>query len=206
MKIIKKHALLGRWNHWINFPVLTILVWSGLLIYWANPIYFIPGEWLDAIGLDHKLGLGMAWHFSFGILFVLNGLCYVIYLWYSKQWRYLFPEKKSFGDAWNVLLHDLKIRKEPLPTQVKYNGAQRVTYTAVLFLALIAVLTGFAIYKPVQLNGLLQIFGGYGPARLFHFLIALSFIAFFIVHILQVVRAGWNNFRAMVTGWEKKDE
>ena len=40
-KIVTKHTLAVRWFHWINFPILAIMIWSGLLIYWANDIYKI---------------------------------------------------------------------------------------------------------------------------------------------------------------------
>jgi thiosulfate reductase cytochrome b subunit len=176
-QIEKKHSLMVRWNHWVNFPALTIMVWSGFLIYWASPAYFIPGTWLDAIGWNYQLAKGMAWHFAFGILFVVNGLLYVGYLLYSGEWR--FPH---------------------------YHGLQRWAYWGVIGLALLAILSGFAIFKPIQLSGLAWMFGGYTPARLIHFLIAWGFISFFIVHVIQVARAGWNTFRAMITGWEKKDE
>ncbi len=206
MKIVKKHLLVTRWNHWINFPVLTVMVWSGFLIYWANPAYFIPGSWLDAVGWNFQLAKGMAWHFAFGVLFFVNGLCYVIYLIYSKHWHYLLPDRNSFHDGWTVFLHDIRVYKGPLPEKVKYNGAQRLTYPFVILLGLLSILTGFAIYKPIQLAGLAQLFGGYSWARLIHFLVALLFIGFFVVHMIQVTRSGWNNFRAMITGWEKKDE
>lgn len=206
IQVVKKHLLLTRWNHWINFPVLTIMVWSGLLIYWANPVYLLPDTWLDTVGLNFQLAKGMAWHFAFGILFLLNGLCYVIYLVYSKHWRYILPDRNSVRDAYQVFLHDFHLRKEAPPAHVKYNGAQRLTYSFVILLGILAIFTGFAIYKPIQLNWLTQIFGGYRPARLIHFLIALSFVGFFVVHIIQVTRSGWNNFRAMITGLEKKDE
>src|SRR6266568_2961674 len=36
MKLLeKKHPLAIRWFHWINFPVLMIMIWSGIMIYWA---------------------------------------------------------------------------------------------------------------------------------------------------------------------------
>ena len=206
IQIVKKHPLLTRWNHWINFPVLTIMVWSGLLIYWANPEYLLPGEWLSAIGLGANLALGLSWHFVFAFVFILNGFCYVAYMIYAKHWRYLFPDRNSFKESFQVLLHDLHISKNPLPPQVKYNAAQRLTYTAVIFLGLLAVLSGLAMYKPVQLSWLSQSLGGYVPSRVIHFIVTMSFVAFFIVHIVQVIRAGWNNFRAMITGWEKKSE
>jgi thiosulfate reductase cytochrome b subunit len=63
-------------------------------------------------------------------------------------------------------------------------------------------LTGLAIYKPAQLGWLAALFGGYRGARLIHFLLTLGYLGFFVVHIAQVVRAGWNNFRSMVIGYE----
>jgi hypothetical protein len=35
----KKHPLAIRWLHWINFPLLALMIWCGLLIYWANPVF-----------------------------------------------------------------------------------------------------------------------------------------------------------------------
>ena len=65
-----------------------------------------------------------------------------------------------------------------------------------------SLLTGLAIYKPVQVAWLTTLLGGYPLARLEHFVLTLGYVAFFVIHITQVVRAGWNNFRAMVIGVE----
>jgi thiosulfate reductase cytochrome b subunit len=64
------------------------------------------------------------------------------------------------------------------------------------------LLTGLAIYKPTQAHWLTTLLGGYEMARWLHFWVTMSFLAFFVVHIVQVVLAGWNNFRAMVSGRE----
>ncbi|HEV2246124.1 MAG TPA: thiosulfate reductase, partial [Terriglobia bacterium] len=34
-----KHSLAIRWFHWVNFPLLAVMIWSGLWIYWANDVY-----------------------------------------------------------------------------------------------------------------------------------------------------------------------
>lgn len=201
----KKHPLAIRWNHWVNFPVLTIMIWSGLLIYWANDIYFLPGSWLDAVGMHHKLAQGMSWHFPFAVVFGINGALYAGFLFVSGQWRYVFPDRRSIKEAVIVFLHDFKIYKGPLPKKIKYNGAQRFAYTGMLFLGFAALVTGLAIYKPIQLSWLTYLLGGYEAARFQHFIITIAFVAFFFVHITQVIRAGWNNFRAMFTGLEKRD-
>jgi len=66
----------------------------------------------------------------------------------------------------------------------------------------VMLLTGLAIYKPTQLHWLTSLFGGYEMARWIHFWTTMGFLGFFVVHIVQVLLAGWNNFRAMVSGYE----
>ncbi|MFT7601631.1 MAG: thiosulfate reductase cytochrome b subunit [Acidimicrobiales bacterium] len=216
----RKHRRATRWMHWINFPLLSIMIWSGLRIYWADtrdPFGFGVGlvgwHWFDFLpdpvnetfGLERKLAKGMAYHFTFGWFFVLNGLAYVLFTARSGEWRKLLPERRSASDALLVVRHDLFIRNKPLPPQGKYNGAQRWSYSLIVFLGAIAVITGFAIYKPTQLNLLTSLFGGYENARAIHFGVTMAFIGFFVVHLLQVARAGWRNFTSMVTGYELKE-
>jgi thiosulfate reductase cytochrome b subunit len=99
------------------------------------------------------------------------------------------------------VLHDLGIRKQPLPRR-KFNGAQRLAYTGVIAMGAGSLLTGLAIYKPVQAAWLTTLLGGYPMARLEHFALTVGYVLFFVIHITQVIRAGWNNFRAMVIGVE----
>ena len=65
-----------------------------------------------------------------------------------------------------------------------------------------SVITGFAIYKPVQVQWVTTVCGGYEAARMEHFILTLGYVLFFVIHIFQVIRAGWNNFRAMIAGFE----
>jgi thiosulfate reductase cytochrome b subunit len=133
--------------------------------------------------------------------FVINGFLYVLYLFISGEWRLIFPNKRSLKESWQVVLHDLHIRKE-LPLQKKYNAAQRIAYTGVIFMGIGSLLTGLSIYKPIQFNFLCNLLGGYEWARAEHFILTILFILFFLVHIIQVIIAGWNNFSGMVTGFE----
>jgi thiosulfate reductase cytochrome b subunit len=138
-------------------------------------------------------------------LFAINGLFYVLYTFISGEWRQLLPNRHTPREAWHVVLHDLRLRKEPLP-RAKYNGAQRLAYTGVIAMAAGSLVTGLAIYKPTQLAWLTNLLGGYPWARAEHFALMIGFVVFFFVHITQVVRAGWNNFRGMVTGYELTPE
>src|SRR5262249_39049538 len=137
--------------------------------------------------------------------FMLNGLAYVLYVALSGEWRDLLPGRRSLRESFHVVLHDLGLRRDP-PPRAKFNAAQRIAYTGVILMGGGSLLSGFAIYKPTQLNWLAALMGGYPAARLWHFLLAVGYIAFFGVHIAQVIRTGWNNFRAMLTGYEVVQE
>ncbi|MDB5203537.1 MAG: thiosulfate reductase [Ferruginibacter sp.] len=211
-KIAKKHSLAIRWFHWVNFPILLVMIWSGLLIYWANDVYrigwgkttilkFFPDSFYKALHVPFRLAEGMSLHFVFMWLFAINGLLYFLYLLFSKEYKLIFPNRHSLKEGWLVLLHDLHLRKG-LPPQKKYNAAQRLAYTGVIVMGFLMLLTGLAIYKPAQLNFLCSILGGYEWARAEHFIITLLFVLFFFVHIIQVIIAGWNNFQSMITGFD----
>jgi len=203
VSIQAKHPVWIRWAHWVNFPFLALMLLSGIEIYWARDAYtpFIPDAVYRFFGLNNKLADGMALHFAAAWIFVVNGVAYLLYLAISGEWKELAPKPAHLGQALAVMLHDLGLRKT-LPPQGKFNAAQRIAYSSVLAMGALAVVSGFAIYKPIQLHWLTTLFGGYQGARLVHFLMAVGIVAFFLVHIAQVIRAGWNNFQAMVTGYE----
>jgi thiosulfate reductase cytochrome b subunit len=211
-RIVSKHPLAIRWFHWANFPILACMIWSGLLIYWANDEYkivvgkkvlfqFFPDAFYKALGIPFRLAEGMNWHFLFMWLFFINGLLYIVYTVISGQWRYLLPNRHSFKEAWQVVLHDLHIRRTS-PPFLKYNGGQRIAYTSVIVMGVGSLITGLAIYKPVQFSAIAWLCGGYKAARLEHFILTIGYVLFFLVHLLQVLKAGWNNFQAMITGFE----
>lgn len=188
------------------------MIWSGLLIYWAYDPYtvrvgniqvyhFFPDSFYKALNMPFHLAKGMSFHFFFMWLFFVNGFLYVAYTIFSGEWRYLLPQKKSWKEAWQVLLHDLHIKRY-LPEQLKYNAAQRIAYTAIIVMGFGSIITGLSIYKPIQFRWLVWLCGGYEAARLEHFMLTIGYVLFFIIHVVQVVITGWNNFQSMVTGLE----
>lgn len=184
MRVREKHSLTLRLVHWLNVPLLALMIWSGLLIYWAtDPYYwpFFPKWFFELLDIPSRLAEGMAIHFSIGWLFIINGLIYLSWVLLSGHWRHLKPSLEKNG---------------------YFNRSQRVAYSGVIVLAILGVLSGFAIYKPVQLSWLSALFGGYKGARFVHFVVMISLCLFIFVHIVQVIRAGWNTFRAMVAGFE----
>jgi len=205
-RLERKHPLAIRWFHWINFPLLAVMVWSGAMIYWANQVYlfkFSERMW-EKLHLAFRLAEGMAIHFFFMWLFAINGVAYVLYTIVSGEWRELVPDRRSFVQAIQVTLHDLHLRREA-PPQGKYNGAQRIAYTAIVVMGFLSLVSGLAIYKPVQLKWLSWLLGGYRGARFVHYWMTIGYVAFFVVHVAQVIRTGWNNFRAMIIGVELRE-
>lgn len=221
IRLEKKHPLAIRWMHWVNFPVLFTMIWSGLLIYWndsdnayqhPHAVYrvgvgsltlvrlFPPWFW-KAINAPYRVTEGLGYHFFFMWIFAINGILYVTYLLISGEWRLLVPERRSLVDAIQVTLVDLHLRKG-LPPQKKYNGAQRIAYSAVILMGLGSLVTGLSIYKPTQVHWVTTLLGGYEMARWEHFWLTMGFCGFFVVHVVQVALAGWNNFRSMVSGYE----
>jgi len=201
-RLVRKHPLAIRWFHWINFPLLAVMIWSGTLIYWANPAYVkLPQRAWQALHVNNRLAEGMALHFFFMWLFAINGIAYVIYTVVSGEWRELVPNRSSFRNAWQTMLHDLHLRKEA-PPHGKFNGAQQIAYTLIVVMGFGSLVTGLAIYKPVQFAWLTSLFGGYPVARFLHFALTVGYVLFFLIHVGQVVKTGWNNFRAMIIGYE----
>ena len=212
IRVDRKHRLTTRWTHWVNFPVLFVMVWSGLLIYWAHDVYrvglssitlfhFFPKGFYQSLHIDHRLADGMALHFLFMWFFALNGVAYVIYTLVSGEWRTMVPDRNSLRDSLQVVLHDLGLSKH-CPPEGKYNAAQKIAYTSVVLMGFGSLLTGLAIYRPTQVSWLTTLLGGYEMARWEHFWLTMGYVAFFVIHVAQVARAGWNNFRSMVMGYE----
>ncbi len=219
IRIDEKHPLAIRWMHWVNFPVLFTMVWSGLLIYWNDSdnaynyphrVYRIglgrftllrlfPNWFYNLFHVPYHVTQGLGYHSFFMWVFIVNGLAWVAYTAFSGEWRFVIPLKSSLRDAIQVTLVDLRLRKG-LPPQTKYNGGQRIAYTSCALMGVMMVLTGFAIWKPTQLHLLTTLCGGYEMARWLHFWTTMSFMGFFLIHVYQVIAAGWSNFRSMVSG------
>ncbi len=209
--------------HWINFPVLFLMILSGIRIYWnttdnahlhPHAVYrigFGSHTWMQlfpesvwkALNIPWHVTQGLGDHFFFMWIFAANGVAYVLYMLISGEWRFLLPRRESFVEAAQVILVTLGLRKQR-PSQKKYNGAQRIAYTTVIAMGAGSLLTGLAIYKPTQLHLLTTALGGYEWARWEHFWLTMGFCLFFLVHVAQVAFAGWNNFRSMVSGYEIK--
>lgn len=205
------HPRWVRWSHWLNVPILAVMVWSGMRIYWAERIYafgigpvelfaFWPQWVYELFDLEFRLASGMAYHFTFAWLFAINGAVYLAWYVGTGRWRRLVPDRGDLADAPKVVAHDLHLRDDA-PAHGTYNAAQKVTYTLVVLMGVMLVVSGVAILKSTQVQWLTGLLGGYAFARLIHFTMTIGLMVFFVVHLLQVARAGLGNLLSMVTGY-----
>jgi thiosulfate reductase cytochrome b subunit len=187
------------------------MIGSGLQIYLAFPhigqkgkVFGVPNpldmqtfpEWSR---LGGWLAGGLNWHFALAWPFVICGAAYLLFLVVSGEWRSLVFRPRDTGPAIQMQLYYMRLRREE-PPQGKHNALQKLAYTAILILATISVLSGFAIYKPVQLSWLVKLFGGYELTRYWHFIAVWLFVAFVIVHVLAVFLSDPASLRAIITG------
>jgi thiosulfate reductase cytochrome b subunit len=207
---VKRYHGLVRLAHWLNAIVLLGMIASGLQIYMAFRHFGPRGEPypnpFDGAALPEWSRLGgwlaggLNWHFALAWPFVITGLLYLGFLAWSGEWRSLLFRPRDIGPAIQMQLYYLRLRREH-PPQGKHNALQKGAYTAIVLLGVLSVLTGFAIYKPVQLSWLTRLFGGYELARYWHFWAVWIFVAFTLLHVVLVLVVDPASLRAMITGW-----
>jgi thiosulfate reductase cytochrome b subunit len=209
--LVHRHHWLVRVTHWANAVLLVGMIASGLQIYNAfghfgrrgGPFYPNPFDgkpfprWAT---LGGWLAGGLNWHFALAWPFVLTGAAYLLYMVVSGEWRSLLFRPSDVPRAIAMQLYYLRLRKQH-PPQGKHNALQKGAYTFILLLAVISVLSGFAVYKPAQLSWLTALFGGYELARYWHFWAVFLFLAFTLVHVTLVLVVDPASLRAMITGW-----
>jgi thiosulfate reductase cytochrome b subunit len=207
---LREQPLVIRVVHWCNVIFLILMAGSGLQIFAAYPSlgpqgaqydwYPLqdtpPPEWLTIGGW---LAGGRRWHFAIAWFFVLNGIIYVSYFFASGEWRRrLFLPRRDVVNALRQFAYYLRLRKDPPPPDF-YNGLQRLAYSSVILFGVVMVLSGLAIYKPVQLHFLILLFGGYDGARVVH-LGGLVLLAMFVVTHLILVATHPREIVKMITG------
>jgi Ni/Fe-hydrogenase b-type cytochrome subunit len=205
-----RHHWIVRVTHWVNVVALTIMIASGLRIFNAYPQFARKGEefccwpwegtpvpaWLTFGGW---LAGARNWHFAMMCVLALNGLVYLAFVYLHGEWRDLVPRRRDPRDAWEMVKFYLFVRKDH-PRQGKHNALQKLVYFSLPILGLLAVLTGLAIWKPVSLAPLTDLFGGYVWARYWHFMVMLALVALSVGHVFMVFAVDPQSLRAMTTG------
>ena len=190
------HPLPVRIMHWINTVAILIMISSGWKIYNDDAIF----GWLhfpDSLALGRWAQNGLQWHF-FGMWIVaFNGLAYVIYGFATGRFRrMLLPIR--LHDLLAAIKDALRLRlAHDDPTQ--YNAVQRVLYIGVILVVVLIVLSGLALWKPVQFSEFASLFYDFQTTRVIHFLCMTAIVLFLVVHVGLALLVP-HTLVAMVTG------
>jgi len=190
------HPLAVRIMHWTNAFAMVVMIGSGWGI---NDDYVIIPHW--QFGIHLRLGNGapqsLLWHFAGMWLLAVNGLAYLTYGIATGRLRErLLPIR--IGDVIRTVRDTLHfhIDHSDLTT---YNAVQKLLYIVVILAGVSQVVTGLAIWKPVQFSGLASFLGGFQSARLLHFIGMSVIVGFLVVHVALSLLVP-STLRAMLTG------
>ena len=184
-----------RIMHWINALAMILMIMSGWQIYNASPLF--PFRFPASITLGGWLAGGLLWHFAAMWLLMVNGVAYVITGFASGRFR-----KKLLPITPNGVIGDMKkaltfkLAHDDLST---YNYVQRLLYAGIIAVGIVIVLSGLSIWKPVQLQYLTALFGGYDVARYVHFVCMALIVLFLIIHVALAILVP-KSLRAMIIG------
>ncbi|HEY5066683.1 MAG TPA: cytochrome b/b6 domain-containing protein [Xanthobacteraceae bacterium] len=184
-----------RTVHWINAVAIVLMVMSGWQIYDASPLFGF--SFPAAITLGGWLAGGLLWHFAAMWLLMVNGLVYLTLGFVTGRFRRkLLPITPSGVLADTKAALTGKLSHDDL---TRYNYVQKLLYAGIIVVGIVIVLSGLSIWKPVQLQYLTALFGGYDVARYVHFFCMAAIVAFLAVHVALALLVP-KSLRAMIIG------
>jgi thiosulfate reductase cytochrome b subunit len=175
--------------------------------------YADPSKWVyDHFGRPRGVTGALRLHWLCVYLFMLDGVVYLLGLGLGGGYRALVPRWSDLRDGFGMALGYGRTfvdklmgrRRERMLERTKYNPLQRLAYFAMPVAGLLAILTGWAMHKPMQLYWLAAILGGYDWARVWHFWLTWVFILFIVPHVILIALDGWDTTRSMIFGWSEK--
>ena len=190
------HPLPLRIMHWIYAAAIFIMIGSGWKIY-NDDILFSFLRFPDAVVIGKWAQYGLQWHFFGMWIFVLNGIAYFCYgIISGRFWQKLLPisPREVFVTVGEALR--FRLRHDDL---THYNAVQKVLYLGVMAVGVLIVMSGLALWKPVQFSELANLFGSFQTIRLIHFLCMTAIVAFIVVHVTLALLVP-RSLLAMLTG------
>ena len=184
-----------RIGHWINAVAMIVMIGSGWQIYNASPLFSFTFP--RAITLGEWLGGAIMWHFAAMWVLVINGLVYVtLGILTGRFRRKLLPiYPRDVMDDVAAALRG-KLSHDDISV---YNSVQRLLYLGVILAGVVVVLSGTAIWKPVQYQELTALFGGFDTARYVHFAAMSAIVGFLVVHVALAILVP-KTIKAMIVG------
>lgn len=166
--------------HWVNAVTIFIMVGSGWKIY-NDEVLFGWLHFPEVLTIGKWAQHGLQWHFFGMWILVINGLSYLTYGLLSGRFRrMLLPIWPSEVIA---TVKDTLRFKLSHDDHTKYNAVQKLLYIGVISAGMLIVISGLAIWKPIQFSELVTLFGSFQNARLVHFFCMTAIVLFVLVHV-----------------------
>ena len=185
-----------RVMHWTNALAMVVMIGSGWGIH-NDSVIFSALHFGKPFRIGNWAAESLQWHFAGMWLLVLNGGAYLLYGVLTGRLRErLLPIR--LRDLMQTVRDTLRLHvaHQDLTT---YNAVQKLLYIIVILAGVAQVVSGLAIWKPVQFSELTALLGGFQGARLVHFAGMAVIVGFLLVHValsLLVPQTLW----AMLTG------
>jgi len=202
-----EHPYVVRLCHWLSAISSIAMIGSGIEIFRAFPGFGAKIPQHDLVqapawmAFGGWLGGALQLHFTFMWLFAGTGLLYVVYQIWSRNYQQVLFAPSDVRGVWPMFRHYFFFKPKPLIVE-SYNPLQKLAYTIAIMLGMLSVVTGVALYKPVQFHWLVWLLGGFRWVRLEHFLAMIGLLSFIPGHLLMVAIHGWSNFASMFSGWK----
>ena len=184
-----------RAMHWTNAVAMILMIMSGWQIYNASPLFGFTFP--RSITLGGWLAGALLWHFAAMWLLMVNGLIYLVVGFATGRFQ-----KKLLPITPGGVVSDVKAAltfKLSHDDLSRYNYVQKLLYAGIIAVGIVIVLSGLSIWKPVQLQYLTALFGGYDVARYVHFICMSLICLFLIVHVVLAILVP-KSLRAMIIG------
>src|SRR5207302_8892821 len=188
-EVLDEHPSIVGLCLWINTVALFVLLGSGLQIFRAFPSFGrkIPQHnlinWPTSLALGGWLGGALQWHLTFMWIYIATGLLYLGYQVFSGHYKQVLFTPRDVPGVWPMARYYFLFGAKP-PAKEPYNPLQKHAYTTVIILGVLSVLTGLAIWKPVQFSWLAWMMGGFHFSRLWHFIIMWAIVVFIFGHLV----------------------
>lgn len=178
-----------RWSHFLNIFLMVLIIRSGLLVRQQQQP---PAFWTPKRG-GKKISINLWLHTSLDVLWLVNGVIFVVLLFVSGHWKRVVPTSwEVFPNALSALLQYLTLDWPPEHGWVNYNSLQQIMYFLVIFVAApLAAITGVRMSEwwPKDAERLNR-FCPAPLARALHFPTMLFFVQFILVHVFLVFSTG----------------
>src|SRR3984893_17761739 len=164
--------------HWTNAVAMVLMIMSGWQIFNASPLFDF--RFSSSITLGDWLGGPRLWLHAAMWRLMVNGRIYLAQGIAAGRFR-----KKLLPITPGGVISDTKAAltfKLAHDDLTKYNNVQKLLYAGIIIVGIVIVLSGLSIWKPVQLQWLTALFGGYDIARYVHFICMALIVAFLVVH------------------------